>query len=127
MKILIADDEAVIRDTLGDILKKGGDYEVDTCSDGEECLKKAKANLYDLLLLDLEMPKLDGYEILKRVRVMYPDLPVAFITGKGQVNKIMESIAQYKLNAFIEKPFTPEKVLDIVGKLLKPKQPEIKP
>lgn len=125
MKILIADDEAVVRDSLEGILTKGGSYEVDSCADGEECLKKTKENLYDLLLLDLEMPKLDGYEILKRVRVMYPDLPVALITGHGQVQKIMESIAQYKLNAFIEKPFTPEKVLEIVGKLLKTKRPEL--
>ncbi|MBI5699407.1 response regulator [Candidatus Saganbacteria bacterium] len=125
MKILIADDEAVVRDSLKGILTKGGGYEVESCGDGEECLKLIKKNLYDLVLLDLEMPKLDGYEILKQARVMYPDLPVAFITGKGQVQKIMESIAQYKLNAFIEKPFTPEKVLDIVGKLLKAKRPAL--
>jgi CheY-like chemotaxis protein len=125
MKILVADDEAVVRDSLEGILKKGGDYEVDSCGDGEECLKKTKENLYDLLLLDLEMPKLDGYEVLKQVRVMYPDLPVVFITATGKAQKVMQSISQYRLNAFIEKPFTPEKVLEIVGKLLKAKRPAL--
>lgn len=127
MKILIADDEAVVRDSLEGILTKGGNYEVDSCADGEECIKKTKENLYDLLLLDLEMPKLDGYEVLKQVRAMYPDLPVVFITGTGKAQKVMQSIAQYKLNAFIEKPFTPEKVLEIVGRLLQAKRPEVNP
>jgi len=121
MKILIADDEEVVRTSLDGILKKGGNYETDFAQDGEEAVKKAKENLYDLLLLDLAMPKLDGYEVLKQVRAMYPDLPVVFITGTGEAKKVMQSIAQYKLNAFIEKPFTPAKVLEIVGKALKPK------
>lgn len=123
-KVLIADDEDIIRTSLDEILQKIGDIECDFASDGEETLKKAKENLYDMLLLDLEMPKLSGYEVLKQIRGMYPDMPVIFITGTGEAKKIMESIAQYKLTAFIEKPFSPNNVMDIVNKALKPKKPE---
>jgi len=122
-KILIADDEEIIRTTLEGLLKKSGDYELDFAVDGAEAVLKAKDGLYDLLLLDLNMPKLDGYEVLKQVRAMYPEMPVVFITGTGEPKKIMESIAQYKLTAFIEKPFTLDRVLDIVAKALKPKKP----
>ncbi len=119
MKVLVVDDEEIIRTTVAEILKGSGDHEIDFAQDGEEALKKSRVNFYDLLLLDIRIPKIDGYEVLKKVRLMYPDLPVIFLTGKGDVKKIMESIAQYKLNGMIEKPFTPEQVLAIVKKYLK--------
>jgi CheY-like chemotaxis protein len=118
MKILIADDEDVIRTTLEAILKKGGGFETDIALDGAEAVKKIEANVYDLVLLDLEMPRVSGYDVLARVRVLYPHLPVFFITGKADAKKVMASIAQHGLNGFIEKPFTPDKVLEIVNKAL---------
>ncbi|MBI5699820.1 response regulator [Candidatus Saganbacteria bacterium] len=118
-KILVADDEEIIRASLEAILKKAGGYEVDLAIDGEEALKKIKENLYGAVLLDIEMPKLDGYEILKQVRPLYPDLPIIFVTGKGMPEKTMESLTQFNLTGYIEKPFTPEKVLDTVARALK--------
>jgi len=120
MKILVADDEEVIRTTLEAILKRSGNYEIDLAVDGEEAVNKAKTGMYGLLLLDLNMPKLTGYEVLKQVRKDFPELPVIFITATGEAKKIMQSIAQDKLNAFIEKPFTPEKVLNMVNKAINP-------
>lgn len=119
MKILIADDEQVVCNLLDEILKAGGNYETDIAHDGEETLNKIKANLYDLVLLDIEMPKRNGYEILKISRELFPDLPVVFVTGKGTSNKISESIAKYQLTAVIEKPFKPKEVLDIVARSIK--------
>jgi CheY-like chemotaxis protein len=118
-KILIADDEEIIRESISAILKKGGGYETDFASDGEEVLRKIKENVYGLVLLDIEMPKIDGYEILKQARLLYPDLPIIFVTGKGTPQKTMESISQYNLTAYIEKPFTPAKILDTVARTLK--------
>lgn len=119
MKILIADDEAIVRSSLDGILKKGGDFETDFALDGEEALNKIKSDLYDAVLLDLEMPKLDGYELLKQARKIYPNLPVIFITGKADVKKIVASIARNHLNGFIEKPFTPNEVLEALNKAIK--------
>lgn len=119
MKILIADDEAIVRSSLDGILKKGGDFETDFALDGEEALNKIKSDLYDAVLLDLEMPKLDGYELLKQARKIYPNLPVIFITGKADVKQIAASIARNHLNGFIEKPFTPNEVLEALNKAIK--------
>ena len=117
MKILIADDEELVRSSLAGILKKGGDFEVDFAFDGEEALNKIKTVFYDAAVLDLMMPKLDGYEVLIRLREIHPDLPVIFITGKAtEAKKIEESITHHNLNAFIEKPFTPDEVLDVITK-----------
>lgn len=118
-KILIADDEEIIRSSLEAILKRGGGYETDFAVDGEEAVKKIKANLYGAVLLDLEMPKLDGYEVLKQVRGSYPELPVIFVTGKGTPQQTLESMAKYNLSGYIEKPFTPEKILDIIARAIK--------
>ncbi|MBI5078447.1 response regulator [Candidatus Saganbacteria bacterium] len=117
--ILIAEDEEVVSASLDAILKKGGGYETDFAFDGEETIRKIKEKKYNLVLLDIEMPKVDGYEVLKRVRSSYPDLPIIFVTGGGEPQKTLESLSQYKLSGYIEKPFTVEKVLDMVAKTLK--------
>jgi len=121
MKILIADDEETVRSTLDEILKKGAGYETDFAYDGSEALKKALVNGYDGVLLDVEMPKLDGYEILKKVRLERPDLPVIFVTGKGNSKKVADAIAHDGLTAFIEKPFTPAEVLEVVYQAVRKK------
>ncbi|HVN67145.1 MAG TPA: response regulator [Candidatus Sulfotelmatobacter sp.] len=121
MKILIADDEELVRSALEGILKKGAGYETDFALDGEEALKKMLANSYDGVLLDIEMPKLDGYTILKKVRLDKPDLPVIFVTGKGNAKKVASSIDRDGLNALIEKPFTPAEVLEVVFQAVRKK------
>jgi|GEM_PF-961088 len=118
-KILIADDEEVIRSTLAAILKKGGGYEVEFATDGEDVLKKIKENNYGAVLLDIVMPKLDGYQVLSRIREISPELPVIFVSGKGDSAKVMNSLSQNRLSGLIEKPFTPEAVLDAVAKAIK--------
>ncbi len=119
MKILIADDEDIVRTSLDGILKKGGDYETDFAFDGEEAVKKIGSVFYDAVLLDLEMPKVSGYDVLAKARDIHPDLPVIFLTGKADARKVAAAIAQEHLTGFIEKPFTPEDVLDVVSKAIK--------
>ena len=123
MKILVADDEEVIRSSLEAPLTKSG-HDVIFALDGEEALNKAKTSGCELLLLDLDMPKISGYDVLKQLREDGSTLPVVFITGTGEIPKIIKSIAQYKLNGFIEKPFTPEEVIDIINKATKKKTGE---
>ena len=116
MKILIVDDEEVIRVSLKMILTKTQSNEIHYARDGEEAIGKVKDNAYDIVLLDINMPKLDGYEVLKQIRVSSPNLPVIFITAAAKADKLMQSIAKDKLNAFVEKPFTPEQVQSVVQK-----------
>lgn len=118
-KILIIDDDEIVLSTLDKILRKGGGYETDLATDGEEALQKIKENVYGLVLLDIVIPKIDGYEVLKRARETQPELPIIFISGRGEAKKIMESLSKYHLTALIEKPFTLEKVLDQVAESLK--------
>jgi CheY-like chemotaxis protein len=116
--ILIADDEEIIRTSLDAILRRGGGYQTDFAIDGEDAINKIRHNVYSLVLLDIAMPKIDGYEILKQVRQRYSDLPVIYVTGKGTPQQTLESISKYNLTGYIEKPFTPEKVLEVVAKAL---------
>lgn len=122
MKILVADDEKIVRDNLGAILKAGGKFEVDYAANGEEAFQKFMADGLDAILLDLEMPGLNGYEVLKKIRAVNPSLPVVLITGKATPDKVTQSILVDKLNAFIEKPFTPESVLEVVNRVLAKKK-----
>ncbi|MBN2058388.1 MAG: response regulator [Candidatus Saganbacteria bacterium] len=115
MRILIADDDEAIRSSIEKILTQGEGNVIDLATDGQQALDKAKNLKYDLILLDLDMPKMNGYQVLEDVRKVFPDVPVVFITATGETQKVMKSIAQYRLNGFIEKPFTPEQVVDIVA------------
>ncbi len=100
--ILVVDDEASIRRTLREILEYE-DYTVETAVDGEEALEHIREESYDLVLLDVKMPKRDGMEVLKTVAEERPELPVVMISGHGTVETAVEST---KLGAydFIEKP-----------------------
>jgi DNA-binding NtrC family response regulator len=100
--ILVVDDEASIRRTLREILEYE-DYAVDAASDGEEALDMVHDSTYDLVLLDVKMPKRDGMEVLESLSADRPDLPVVMISGHGTVETAVEAT---KLGAydFIEKP-----------------------
>ena len=100
--ILVVDDEAAIRRTLREILEYE-DFAVDEAVDGKEALEKAKASRYDLILLDVKMPKMDGLEVLSSLSNDQPEVPVIMISGHGTVETAVEAT---KLGAydFIEKP-----------------------
>jgi DNA-binding NtrC family response regulator len=100
--ILVVDDEASIRRTLIEILEYE-DYEVDIAEDGTEALEKLRSDPYDLVLLDVKMPDVDGMEVLETMAEEMPELPVVMISGHGTIETAVEAT---KLGAydFIEKP-----------------------
>lgn len=100
--ILIVDDEASIRRTLREILEYEG-YHVQEAVDGEDALVQVKANKYDLVLLDVKMPKRDGLEVLEVLSNEMPEVPVVMISGHGNIETAVEAT---KLGAFdfLEKP-----------------------
>lgn len=94
-KILVVDDERSIRDTLKEILEFEG-YLVDVAEDGAAALKSLNANIYDLVLSDIKMPKVDGMEFLAEA-LKITDAPIVMISGHGTIETAVESL---KLGAY---------------------------
>lgn len=90
-KILIVDDEKSIRATLREILEYEK-YEVDEAEDGDKGLRKIINNFYDVILLDIKMPKKDGLEVLEAMKLAEIDTPVIMISGHGNLETAVESV-----------------------------------
>lgn len=101
-KILIVDDEAAIRRTLREILQFEK-YDVDEAADGLEGLVKVKQKSYDVILLDIKMPKMDGMEALERIQELSPDTPVIMISGHGTIETAVEAVKKGAFD-FLSKP-----------------------
>ncbi|MGE0087840.1 MAG: sigma-54-dependent transcriptional regulator [Bacteroidales bacterium] len=108
-KILVIDDEKSIRETLKEILEYE-QHEVDLASDGDLGLELFRANKYDVVLLDIKMPKKDGLEILDELIAETNDVPVIMISGHGNIDTAVESIKKGAYD-FIEKPLDLNRLL----------------
>ncbi|HEY6905790.1 MAG TPA: sigma-54 dependent transcriptional regulator [Candidatus Acidoferrales bacterium] len=115
-KILIVDDESGIRESLGALLRDEG-YEIETLPSGEECLARLKHDEFDLVLLDVWLPKIDGLETLERLQAQDEPPIVVMISGHANVEAAVRAT---KLGAFdfIEKPLSLEKVVLVVRNAL---------
>ncbi len=114
-KILIVDDEPIVRLSCKRILEPEG-YEVDIASDGYEAMEKIKENLYDVIITDLKMPKMDGFEVLTWIKQNSSVSKIVIITGYS-TQEIAEKAISSGAHRYIEKPFTPETLLRIVREL----------
>jgi DNA-binding NtrC family response regulator len=116
-RIILMDDEARVRATVARILESVG-HEVVQAGNGEEGLEHCRARPADLVVTDLYMPKKEGLETIKELRVQFPGTPVVAISG-GAVAGTMLSVAK-ALGAFevLEKPFAAEQLLAVVDKAL---------
>ena len=120
MKILIADDERGLTDALSEILKSHN-YSVDVAYDGESGLDAALTGIYNLIILDVMMPKMDGFTVLKILRENKIDSPVLMLTAKSDVS---DKIGGLNLGAddYITKPFDTEELLARIRALLRRKE-----
>ena len=101
-KVLVVDDEKLIVKGVRFSLEQDG-MEVDCAYDGEEALEKIKANDYDIVLLDIMLPKMDGFEVCQQVRE-FSDVPILMLTAKGDdMDKILG--LEYGADDYITKPF----------------------
>ena len=117
-KILVVDDEKDITETLSFMLKAKG-YEVVEGYDGEEGLKIAKEIMPDLIILDVMMPKMNGYKIARLLKYdsKYKHIPIIMVTARGQeADKLIGE--ETGADVYITKPFEFEEVLDTVAKYL---------
>lgn len=107
-RILVVDDEEIVIRSCLRILGNG-DYEVEAVQDGWEALGKIDENDYDVIILDIMMPKVDGMEVLQRVKETHPDVEVIMVTGHSQIETAVRSM---KLGAFdyLPKPFDPDEL-----------------
>lgn len=101
-KVLVVDDEKLIVKGVRFSLEQDG-MEVDCAYDGEEALEKIRANTYDIILLDIMLPKLDGFQVCQQVRE-FSDVPILMLTAKGDdMDKILG--LEYGADDYITKPF----------------------
>ncbi|MGD2084496.1 MAG: response regulator, partial [Chromatiales bacterium] len=92
IRILIVEDEAAIRNGLTDVFVYHG-YEVDSTADGREGLSKAESGTFDLVLLDVMLPAMDGFEICERIRAHDRDQPIIMLTAKTADEDIVQGLS----------------------------------
>jgi DNA-binding response OmpR family regulator len=116
--ILVADDEPAVLRSLEFILKKEG-YRVLTAVNGQEAYDLASQNLPDLVLLDVQMPRMDGNQVCRQLRDQESSskLYIIMITAKGQESDRVNSM-ESGANEYITKPFSPRKVVARVKEIL---------
>jgi len=115
--VLVVDDDKNICKMIEIHLRKEKSYEIRTATNGEACLKNIRESMPDLVLLDIQMPGIDGIETLKRIKEIEPLIPVVMMSAHGTIEKAVESM---KMGAydFIQKPFESERLLVTVKNAL---------
>ena len=109
IRILIVEDEIHLAEALTQILRKNN-YTVDAVHDGESGLDNALSNIYDLIILDIMLPKKDGISILKEVRKEGIDVPVILLTAKGEISDRVKGLDS-GADDYLPKPFATEELL----------------
>jgi two-component system, NtrC family, nitrogen regulation response regulator NtrX len=121
--VLIVDDEAGVRSALSGVLRDEG-YQVDAVENGEACLDRVARAPYDVIVLDIWLPGLDGLATLERLRQRHVDSPVVMISGHGNIESAVRAI---KMGAFdfVEKPLSLEKTVLVVGNAVRQRRLEV--
>ncbi len=114
--ILVVDDDEAILVGFKDILESEG-YSVDKARTGGEAIEKSKAHFYNLALLDIRLPDMDGTELLVRLHGTVPKMMKVMVTGYPSMENAVESV-NLRADAFIVKPVNPEELLKVVEEKL---------
>jgi DNA-binding NtrC family response regulator len=113
-RILLVDDEEIVIRSCQRILRDGG-YEIDIARNGLEALERIDGNDYDVLVLDIKMPKMDGIEVLRRVKEARPEIDVLMITGMHDISTAVQAMKLGALD-YLPKPFEPEDLKALVAR-----------
>ena len=119
-RILIVDDEAVVRDSLGDWFRDEG-YEVDTAESAKVALEKVVHANWDIFLLDIRMPGIDGLELQRKLREAQPDGSVIIMTAYASVESAVEAM-KHGAYDYIIKPFNPDDLEHTIQKAIEHRQ-----
>ena len=109
MKVLIAEDEIRLAEALEQLMIQEN-YQCDIVYDGEDGLYYALSGIYDVIVLDVMMPKLNGFEVVKKIRENKVDTPVILLTAKGDISDKITGL-DYGADDYMTKPFVPEELL----------------
>ncbi len=117
-KILIAEDERDIRELITFTLRYAG-HEVTQAANGEEALALAKQTIPELILMDVRMPKMTGYEACRHIKAdeALKNIPVVFLSAKGQETEIQTGL-EVGATDYILKPFAPDQLIKRVSEIL---------
>lgn len=117
VKILIVEDEKLLADSIGELLESKG-FDVEIVYDGEAGAQYAELGVYDLLILDVMMPKMDGYEVARKVRSLRVGVPILMLTAKSALEDRITGLnagADY----YLTKPFDTRELLACINALLR--------
>ncbi|RLI43729.1 hypothetical protein DRO64_05270 [Candidatus Bathyarchaeota archaeon] len=115
-RLLIVDDDDAILRSLSRILRLEG-YDVDTARTGLEAIEKSKTNFYNLALLDIKLPDMEGTELLRRMHETYPKMIKIMITGYPDLKNAVESL-NAGADAYLIKPVSVQKLIGVVRQKL---------
>ncbi len=115
-RVLVVDDEPMVRDVLARYLERGG-FEVEAVGDGERALGAFESRQPDLVLLDLMLPRVDGFEVFRRMRTR-ANVPVIMITARGQTTDRIVGL-ETGADDYVSKPFSPGEVVARVRSVLR--------
>lgn len=116
-KILIVDDDPIVRDVLSDVLRKVGGYKTDVAIDGTEGIKKFMDNEYDMIFTDISMPGMSGIDLLKEARRINPAVPIVVITAYSTIENAITAMKEGARD-FITKPFHIEKIASTADRII---------
>ena len=114
-RILVIDDDESIRSVLASILEE--EYAVDTVQNGADAIKKTKAGLYNLALIDIRLPDMEGTELLTRMKETIPRMRKVIMTGYPTLGNAVAAVNK-GADAYLMKPFDIEKVLKVIKEQL---------
>jgi len=115
--ILIVDDNESILETLSAILEEKG-YRTDTAKNGREAIEKSKTNFYNLALLDIRLPDIEGTKLLTKMKEARPKMVKIMITGYASLENAVEAL-NLGADAYVMKPVDPENLLKVINEKLK--------
>lgn len=115
-KVLIVDDEEPLRAVLSAELASEG-YEVETASDGDEAMELVQSKPIDLVLLDIKMPRVDGFEVLRFIKKHYPQVKVIMLTAYADLSSAIDS-KRWGAEDFVSKPYDLFDLLTTIERVL---------
>ena len=118
MRILLVEDEIDLNNIISKYLKKNG-YSVDSVFDGEEALYYLKSTIYDLIILDIMLPKIDGYQVAKTIRMEKNNVPILMLTAKDDIDDIVTGLDT--ADDYLVKPFDFKELLARIRALIRRK------
>ena len=122
-KILLVDDDMALNETIAQILEEEG-YALDIACSGEDALNKIRNHVYNLVILDIQLPDINGIQVLSKINKLSPMIKKIVLTGFPDLETAINSVNE-KADAYLVKPFNPENLVNIISNNLKQQRQEI--